>query len=51
MRRALRILARLACWVLVVVGALPLALFGIVLVSAEGSDQRIGSVVLMGAAA
>jgi membrane associated rhomboid family serine protease len=51
MRSALRILARLASWVLVVVGALALALFGIVLVSAEGSDQRIGSVVLMGAAA
>ena len=50
MRSALRILARLAFWVLVVVGALALALFGIVLVSAEDSDQRIGSVVLMVAA-
>ena len=51
MGSVLRILARLACCVLVVAGALALALFGIVLVSAEGSDQRVGSVVLMGAAA
>src|SRR5215207_1894273 len=46
MRTALRILGRLACWLLVVVGGFAVAVFAAVLVSAENSDQRLGSVVL-----
>jgi membrane associated rhomboid family serine protease len=50
MRTALRILGRLACWALVVVGALALVLFFAALLSADNSSARLGLVILMIAA-
>jgi hypothetical protein len=49
-RSALRILGRVVCWVLAVCGTFATVVFGVVLVSAEDSDERIGAVALLVAA-
>jgi hypothetical protein len=46
----LRILGRVVCWVLAVCGTFATVVFGVVLVSAEDSDERIGAVALLVAA-
>ena len=50
MRGVLRVLGRLALWLLVVVGGFAAAAFFAVLVSAEDSDQLIGAILLLAAA-
>jgi membrane associated rhomboid family serine protease len=50
MRGVLRVLGRLALWLLVLVAGFAAAVFFAVLVSAEDSDQLIGAIVLVAAA-